>query len=96
MLIGIIGWLVCGALLGFMATKLINLHGDDPRLGIGIAAVGGLVGGWLYSLLSGAGVSAFNVWSVICAAVVSLVGLIVWHIVRSRSPHVRPSIRRSY
>jgi len=96
MFIGIVGWLICGVVFGFTFSKVINLHGDDPRIGMAIGGVGGVLGGWLYSLISGATVSGFNVWSLVCAAIVSLLALTVWHVIRARAPHQRPSIRRSY
>lgn len=96
MLMGVLGWLFCGALLGFIASKFVNLRGDDPRLGIGTAALGGVVGGWLYSLISGSPVSGFNVWSLVFASLISLVAVGSWHFFRSRGPYERPSTRRSY
>jgi len=96
MLIGIAGWAIVGAVVGFVCSKLVDLRGDDPRLGIALAGVGGVVGGWLYSLLSGSPVVFFNIWSLLCAGAAALLVAVAWHIVRSRGPHERPSIRRSY
>ena len=95
MLMGIIGWVVVALLVGFIVSKVLNLHGDDPRLGIGVAAVSGVVVATLYTLISGAGVSAFNIWSLIFAAVGAAVGLAVWHGVRSRYVSRTPYTRRS-
>ena len=96
MMLGIFGWLICGAILGFIATKFVDLHGDDPRIGIAVAALGGGIGGWMYSLISGSPVSGFNGWSLICAAAVAVVAVVPWHIVRGRGTHAAPTIRRSY
>jgi uncharacterized membrane protein YeaQ/YmgE (transglycosylase-associated protein family) len=96
MFIGILGWIICGAIFGFIFSKFINLRGDDPRLGIAVAVIGGVVGGWLYSLISGSPVTHFNVWSLFYAALASLVILIVWHFIRSRSTYATPTVRRSY
>ena len=38
MLLGLIGWLAIGLILGFIVSKVLDLHGDDPNLGIGVAA----------------------------------------------------------
>ena len=96
MLIGIAGWIICGALIGFIASKMVELHGDDPRLGIGLGGVSGLVGGWLFSLIGGAPVTHFNLWSIITAALAAIVLLAVFHIIRARAPHVQQTVRRSY
>ena len=69
MLLGIIGWLVVGLVIGFVASKMVDLHGDDPRLGVGVAAGGAIPGRRLYSVFSGNGVSAWNPW---CSAVAAL------------------------
>lgn len=96
MFLGILGWILCGVILGFVATKLVNLHGDDPLIDVALGAAGALIGGGLYSLISGSKVSAFNILSLICAVVATLVALAIWHFIRSRGKHDRPSYRRSY
>ena len=35
--LSILGWVAAGLLVGFIATKFVNLRGDDPRLGIGVS-----------------------------------------------------------
>ena len=97
MFFGILGWLVVGLVIGLVATKFVNLRGDDPKLSIAAAAVGAIVGGVLYSVISGDGVSAWNVWSIACAAVGGVAGALVWHLVRSRYiSHDSYTVRRSY
>jgi hypothetical protein len=96
MLLGIFGWIACGVALGFNFSKLINLHGDDPRIGIGMSAVAGGIGGLLYSLISRSAIVGFNLWSLIFAAASATVVLTIWHVIRSRATYDRPSVRRSY
>jgi uncharacterized membrane protein YeaQ/YmgE (transglycosylase-associated protein family) len=84
MIMGIIGWIAVGLLVGFVASKMVDLHGDDPRLGLAVACGGAIVAAFLYTVISGAGVSAFNVWSILCAIVGSIGGVVAWHVVRSR------------
>lgn len=79
MLVGIIGWVLVGLLVGFIISKVLDLHGDDPRLGIGVAA----------------GVSAFNIWSLLFAAVGAGVAVAVWHMIRSKYVSRAPYTRRS-
>ncbi len=97
MLLGLVGWVAIGLILGFVVSKFLNLHGDDPNLGIGVAAGGAIVFAGAYSWISGAGISAWNVWSMVFAAVGAIVSLALWHGIRaryvSRATYTR---RRSY
>ena len=97
MFIGVVGWIVVGLLVGFIARKIVNLHGDDPLGGIGVAAIAAVVLGAAYSIISGNGVSAWNLWSIIFAALGAIVAVVTWHLIRSRYVSRGPqSIRRSY
>ena len=97
MILGILGWVIVGVIVGFVASKLVNLRGDDPRLSIGAAAAGAIVAGVLYSMISRDGVSAWNAWSILFAAVGATVAAVAWHAVRSRYiSRERYVPRRSY
>jgi uncharacterized membrane protein YeaQ/YmgE (transglycosylase-associated protein family) len=85
MILGIIGWLAVALLVGFIASKVVNVGGDDPRLGFAAAGVGGIVAAVLYTVISGAGVSAWNPWSLLTAAIGAGVGVTTFHVVRSRT-----------
>jgi uncharacterized membrane protein YeaQ/YmgE (transglycosylase-associated protein family) len=95
MLIGIIGWVIVGLLAGFIASKFVNLRGDEPGIGIAVAAGAALVGGGLFSAISGSAVSAFNVWSILFAVLAAVVAMLVWHVVRHRISSPRKA-RRSW
>ncbi|HEX4056079.1 MAG TPA: GlsB/YeaQ/YmgE family stress response membrane protein [Tepidisphaeraceae bacterium] len=79
MFLGVVGWIVLGLIAGFIASKVVDLRGDDPRTGLCVGAIGALVGGWLYSLFSGHAVTTFNPISLLFAAMASVVALLVWH-----------------
>ena len=97
MFLGLVGWVVIGLIVGFIVSKVLDLHGDDPKLGIAVAGVGAVVGGILYSVISGVEVSAFNPWSILSAAVGAGAGAAVWHGVRSRYvSRAAYTTRRSY
>jgi uncharacterized membrane protein YeaQ/YmgE (transglycosylase-associated protein family) len=51
MLMGVLGWAFLGFIAGFIASKLVNLRGDEPQIGIILGAVGGVIGGWLFSAI---------------------------------------------
>ena len=84
MLIGIVGWVLVGLLTGFIASKFVNLRGDEPGIGIAISGGAALAGGCLFSAISGSAVSAFNIWSILFASIAAVVAMVVWHVVRHR------------
>ena len=97
MFLGIISWVVIGIIVGFVASKLVNLRGDDPRFGIAAAVGAAIAGALIYKFVSGAEVSALNPWALLSAAVGAAVGAAVWHAVRSRFiSHASYTMRRSY
>ena len=85
MFLGTMGWIVLGLIIGFIASKSLNLGDDDPKMGIAMAGGAGLVGGWLYSLFSGAEVTGYNGHSLLFAGVAAIAALIAWHTIRHHS-----------
>jgi uncharacterized membrane protein YeaQ/YmgE (transglycosylase-associated protein family) len=85
MFLGTMGWIAFGLILGFVASKAVNLGGDDPKMGIALAGGAALIGGWLYSLFSGTEVSGFNTHSLMFAGLAAVVTLIAWHAMRKHS-----------
>jgi uncharacterized membrane protein YeaQ/YmgE (transglycosylase-associated protein family) len=79
MLIGVVGWIVLGLITGLVVSKFVNLRGDDPRIGIVAGGAGALVGGVLYSLISGTEITAFNMVTLMVAAIGAVVALCGWH-----------------
>ena len=71
----IIGWIIIGALAGWIASMIM---GQDARMGwlgnIIVGVLGALIGGFLYGLLTGGEfIAEFNVGTLI----VSIIGAIV-------------------
>ncbi len=82
---GILAWIVVGLIAGALA-KLI-MPGDDPGgiiVTIIIGIVGAFVGGFVVNLLGGAGVSGFNIWSILVATLGSIILLAVYRLVAPR------------
>jgi len=95
MILGIVSWLVVAVVVGFIASKIVDLRGDDPRLGIAAAGAGGVVAAVLYTVISGSSVSARNPWALLATAIGAVIGVVAWHAVRSRSVSRESYTRRS-
>ena len=82
---GIIAWIVVGLIAGALA-KLI-MPGDDPGgiiVTILLGIVGAFVGGFVVNLLGGAGVSGFNLWSIVVATLGAIILLTIYRMVAGR------------
>ena len=85
MRMGIIAWIVVGLIAGVLA-KLI-MPGDDPGgfiVTILLGIVGAFVGGFVVNLLGGAGVSGFNLWSILVATLGAIILLAIYRLVAPR------------
>jgi uncharacterized membrane protein YeaQ/YmgE (transglycosylase-associated protein family) len=80
---GIVGWIIIGALAGWLASMV---SGNDRKMGalanIAVGIVGGLIGGFIMNLLGGAGITGFNLWSLLVAFIGSLILLWIVNKVR--------------
>ena len=78
----IIGWIVLGLLAGWIASKIVNKHGEGFLGDIVLGVIGAVVGGALFSAVGGAGVTGFNLYSLIVAIIGSVVVLVIYHAIR--------------
>jgi uncharacterized membrane protein YeaQ/YmgE (transglycosylase-associated protein family) len=81
----IIGWIVLGLIAGFAASKIVNKSGEGLVMDVVLGIVGAIVGGWLFNAFGSAGVTGFNLWSLLVAFVGAVVLLTVWHAIRGSS-----------
>lgn len=71
---GIILWIIFGALVGWIASLIMKTDGQQGSLlNIAVGIVGALLGGWIMSFLGKTGVTGFNPYSF----VVALLGAVV-------------------
>jgi uncharacterized membrane protein YeaQ/YmgE (transglycosylase-associated protein family) len=78
----IIAWIVLGLIAGFIASKIVNRHGEGLILDIVLGIVGAVVGGLIMSALGGEGVSGFNLYSILVAIGGAIVVLVILHAIR--------------
>ncbi len=85
MLPGIIGWTILGLIIGFIASRTVNLHGDDPNMGILLAGGGAIFGGWMYCMIARQTDSPLSFLSLTFATVGCGLTLLLWHGMRKHS-----------
>lgn len=76
---GIVTWIILGLVAGFIASKIVDRHGEGILLDIVLGVVGALVGGWVFSLIGAHGVTGFNLYSLMVAVAGSILILLVYH-----------------
>lgn len=80
----IIAWLILGLIAGFIASKLYAGSGQGAVTDIVLGIAGAFVGGFLFNMLGGAGVTGFNLYSMIVAVIGAVVVLWIYHAVTGR------------
>ena len=80
----IIAWLILGLVAGFIASKLYAGSGQGAVVDILLGIVGAFVGGFLFNMFGGAGVTGFNLYSMIVAVIGAVVVLWIYHAVTGR------------
>ena len=78
----ILAWIVLGLISGFIGSKIVNKTGEGLILDIVLGVVGAVVGGWLFSLFGGHGVTGLNLYSFLVAIVGAIIVLVVYHAIR--------------
>ena len=87
MVMGLIAWIVLGLIAGYIASTLVNKRGEGPAFDILLGIVGAVLGGWIFNTFGAAGVTGFNVWSLLVAVVGAVAFLWVWHAIRRSVSH---------
>ena len=74
---GILAWIVIGALAGWLASLLVRGGGLGIVGDIVVGIVGAVLGGLIMSAFGGAGVTGFNLYSFFVAVVGAVVLLLI-------------------
>ena len=81
MMMTIIGWIILGGVAGWIASALTgSREGCLGEVIIGI--IGAMIGGFLFGLIGGGGITGLNLWSVFVAVVGSVILLVIVRAVR--------------
>ncbi|MBP7018609.1 GlsB/YeaQ/YmgE family stress response membrane protein [Candidatus Saccharibacteria bacterium] len=75
---GIILWLIFGALAGWIASKIMNTDGEQGAIAnIVVGVIGAMIGGFVFSTLGGQDVTGFNIYSLVVAVVGAVILLAI-------------------
>jgi len=79
MVANLLAWIFLGLVAGFLASKVVNRSGSGILLDIVLGIIGAIIGGWVFNAVGAAGVTGFNLWSILVAFVGAVLALLVWH-----------------
>src|SRR5687768_6815132 len=89
MVANILAWTFLGLIAGFLASKVVNRSGSGIVLDIFLGIIGAVIGGWTFHATGAAGVTGFNLWSLVVAFGGAVLVLLVWHGIQSSRPRYR-------
>lgn len=82
---GILLWIIFGALAGWIASVIMKTNSRQGTLtDIVLGIVGAIVGGFLMGMVGQAGVSGFNLYSMVVAVLGAIVIIYLGRALRSR------------
>ena len=80
-----IGWIILGALAGWLASIVTGRNAQMGCLAnIIVGIVGGMIGGWVMSFFGGQGVTGFNIPSLLVAVLGAVILLFIWNAIAGR------------
>ena len=80
---GIILWIVFGALAGWIASMIMKTDAQQGAgLNIIVGIIGAVLGGFLLRMLGQSGVTGFNLYSLVVAVIGSVVLLAIFKAIR--------------
>jgi uncharacterized membrane protein YeaQ/YmgE (transglycosylase-associated protein family) len=80
---GILLWIIFGALAGWIASMIMKTEAGT-MMDIIMGIVGAVVGGFLMNLIGQSGVTGFNLYSLIVAIIGAIVVIYIGRMVRNR------------
>ena len=80
----IVAWIILGLIAGFIASKIVNKHGEGFFVDIILGIVGALVGGFIFTAVGASGITGFNLYSLVVAVIGAIVVLVIYHAIAGR------------
>ena len=75
----VLGWIVFGALTGWLASKIVNKRGEGCMVNIALGLVGAVVGGFIFGRLMGFNDFHFDFLSMFVAVIGAVIVLFLYH-----------------
>ena len=75
----LLAWIILGLIAGWIASKIVNRHGEGALMDILLGIVGAVIGGWIFRMLGAGGVTGLNLYSLIIAVIGAVIALSVYH-----------------
>lgn len=69
---GILLWIIFGAIVGWVASLLMGTN-EGLLLNIILGIIGAVIGGWIMSFLGQTGITGFNLYSMMVAVLGSVI-----------------------
>ena len=80
----IVAWIVLGLIAGFIASQIVDRHGQGVLLDVVLGVVGALVGGFIFNAVGSYGITGFNLWSMFVAVLGAVIVIAAYHAIAGR------------
>lgn len=74
-----IAWIILGLIAGFIASRLVDRRGQGGVMDIVLGVLGAVIGGWIFTKFGMAGVTGFDLYSLLVATIGAVVLLLGYH-----------------
>lgn len=82
----ILFWIILGLVAGWLASMIMKTDGQQgPLMDIILGIVGAMAGGFIFNFFGAAGVTGFNIYSLIVATIGAVIVIGVYRAVASRA-----------
>ena len=80
----IIAWIILGLIAGYIGSKIVDREGKGLWLNMALGIIGAIVGGLIFNVFGGSGVTGVNLYSIIVAIIGSVAVLWIYHALSGR------------
>ena len=80
----LLAWIVMGLVSGFIASKIVNRTGAGILLDLVLGLIGAIVGGYVFSIFNKAGVTGFNLYSLLVSVIGAVIVLVIYNALTGR------------
>ncbi len=80
---GILGWMIVGALAGWLSSILVGKNDRKGCIGnIVVGVIGAFIGGFVMRIFGFDGITRFNLWSILVATLGAVILLFILNVIR--------------